>query len=411
MNNLCTNSEKCILSYNDIEEAVENLSGVSKKTSLIYSEIFSSECGNEVYIKPENLQVTGAFKIRGAYNRIFKLSEEERKNGIIASSAGNHSQGVAYAAKLLGVNATIVMPKTTPLIKVSSTRSYGANVILHGTCYDEAYTKAVELQKENNYSFVHPFDDKDVIAGQGTISVEILEELKEVDYILVPIGGGGLISGVAFAAKSINPNIKIIGVEPHGADAMKKSIKNNKVISLNSVTTIAEGVAVKTPGDLAFDIIKDYVDDIITVSDEEIMEAFLMIVEKHKLVSETSGAVSLAGLKKLKVKNKKVSCILSGGNIDVVTISSMINSGLVSRGRLFCFSVELPDKPGELLEISKRLADLNANVIGLDHNQFKAYDRLKNVVLEITCETNGLDHIKQIVTTLNENGYKVNKVY
>ncbi|GAA0179810.1 threonine ammonia-lyase [Clostridium sediminicola] len=411
MKNLFENSERGLLTYKNIEEAVENLHGVSTKTGLIYSDVFSLECGNKVYIKPENLQVTGAFKIRGAYNKICKLSKEEKKNGIIASSAGNHSQGVAYAAKLLGVNATIVMPKNTPLIKVSSTRSYGANVILHGTCYDEAYSKAVELQKLNNYSFVHPFNDIDVIAGQGTIAVEIIEEIKNIEYILVPIGGGGLISGVAFAAKSINPNIKIIGVEPNGAAAMKKSIKDNKVVSLDSVTTIAEGVAVKTPGDLAFGIIRDYVDDIVTVSDEEIMEAFLMIVEKHKLVSETSGAVSLAGLKKLNVKDKKVACILSGGNIDVVTISSMINSGLVSRGRLFCFSVELPDKPGELVEISKRLADLNANVIGLEHNQFKAYDRLKNVVLEITCETNGLDHINQIVSELNTAGYIVKKVY
>jgi threonine dehydratase len=411
MEYLCRNNERCILSYKDIEDAAKNLEGISKKTELIYSTIFSNEYGNNVYIKPENLQVTGSFKLRGAYNKICKLSEEEKKNGIIASSAGNHSQGVAYAAKSLGVKATIVMPKTTPLIKVSSTRSYGANVILHGSCYDEAYAKALELQKENNYTFVHPFDDKDVIAGQGTISVEILNELKDTDYILIPVGGGGLIAGMAFAAKSINPNIKIIGVEPEGADAMKESIKNNKVTSLSMVTTIAEGVAVKKPGYIGFEIIKDYVDDIITVSDLDIMEAFLMVIEKHKLVAETSGVVSIAALKKLDVKDKKIVCVLSGGNIDVVTISSMINSGLVSRGRLFCFAVELPDKPGELLEISRLLAELNANVIQLDHNQFKAFDRLKNVVLEITCETNGHEHINDIVTSLNSCGYTVNKIY
>ncbi|MCY6485030.1 threonine ammonia-lyase [Clostridium aestuarii] len=399
------------LNFADIETAVNNLKGTAKRTQLIYSSFFSNESKNKVYIKPENLQVTGAFKIRGAYNKIIKLSEEEKKRGVIASSAGNHSQGVAYAAQKLGVKATIVMPKTTPLIKVSATKNYGANVVLHGDFYDEAYTKAKELQEENNYVFVHPFDDLDVIAGQGTIAVEILEDLKDIDYILAPVGGGGLISGIAFAAKSINPNIKVIGVEPEGAKAMKKSLEENAVVNLDTVKTIAEGVAVKRPGDTPFEIIKNYVDEIITVSDFEIMEAFLMLLEKEKLIAETSGALSLAALKKINDKDKKIACVVSGGNIDVVTVSSMINRGLVSRGRLFCFTVELPDTPGELLKISEILSDLSANVIKLDHNQFKTFDRFMQVQLEVTVETNGDEHVNQIINSLNKAGYKIIRVY
>lgn len=399
------------LNLTDVEKAAEILKGVSKKTELMYSPIFSNESGNEIYLKPENLQVTGAFKIRGAYNKISRLSEEEKKRGVIASSAGNHAQGVAYAAQKLGIKATIVMPKTTPLIKVAATKSYGANVVLHGDYYDEAYARAKELQEENNYVFVHPFDDLDVIAGQGTIGLEILEDLKDVDCIIVPVGGGGLISGIAAAAKSINPEVKIIGVEPEGAKAMKKSMEKNTVISLDTVKTIAEGVAVKTPGDITFEIIKDYVDEIITVSDFDIMEAFLVVLEKQKLIAETSGVLPLAALKKINDKNKKIVCVISGGNIDVVTISSMINRGLVSKGRLFCFTVDLPDKPGELLKISQILAELNGNVIKLDHNQFKTFDRFMQVQLEVTVETNGHEHVNEIIGHLNEAGYKIVRVY
>lgn len=400
-----------LLNLTDIRKASDTLRGVSKKTALMYSSCFSSETGNDIYLKPENLQVTGAFKIRGAFNKISKLSNDEKQRGVIASSAGNHSQGVAYAAKQLGVKATIVMPKTTPLIKVSATKSYGANVVLHGDYYDEAYKKATEIQKENNYIFVHPFDDLDVIAGQGTIGLEILEDMKDIDYILVPVGGGGLIAGIATASKLINPNVKIIGVEPEGAKAMKKSMEKNEVVNLDTVKTIAEGVAVKKPGDLPFKLIKKYVDDIITVSDFDIMEAFLILLEKEKIVSETAGVLSLAALKKLNVKDKKIACVISGGNIDVVTVSSMINRGLVSRGRLFCFTVELPDKPGELLKISKILADSNANVIKLDHNQFKTFDRFMNAQLEVTVETNGHEHVNQIIDHLNKEGYHIAKVY
>ncbi len=404
-------NEKNLYSEVDFVKARENLEGVIKKTSLMYSDVFSEESGNMVYLKPENLQTTGAFKIRGAYNKISKLTDEEKSRGVIASSAGNHAQGVALASKKLNVKATIVMPNTTPLIKVQATKDYGAEVVLHGDCYDEAYEEACRLRDLNGYVFIHPFDDIDVIEGQGTIGLEILEELSDADYILVPVGGGGLISGVALAAKQINPNIKVVGVEPDGAMAMKESVKKNELVQLNFVDTIADGVAVKKPGDLAFSIIKEYVDEIITVSDVEIMEAFLLLLEKHKLVAENAGILSLAGLKKLNVWNKKVVCLISGGNIDVVTVSTLINKGLVSRGRLFCFSVELPDKPGELLSIAGLLAKLNANVIGLEHNQFKNTDRFMNVSLEVTCETNGHEHIDQIIAGLSEIGYHVTRVY
>ncbi|SNR99953.1 threonine dehydratase [Anaerovirgula multivorans] len=393
------------------QDARERLKGIIKETQLIYSSVFSNESGNEVYIKPENLQITGAFKIRGAYNKISKLSIKEREQGLIASSAGNHAQGVAYGAAKLGVKATIVMPKTTPLIKVEATKSYGANVVLFGNCYDEAYGEARRLQVENNYLFIHPFDDLDVIEGQGTIALEILEELQAVDCILVPIGGGGLISGIAIAAKTINPAIKIIGVEPEGAQAMKISMDYGKLTCLDTVNTIADGAAVKAPGDINFSIIQKYVDEIVTVSDFDIMESFLVLLQNQKLIGENAGVLSLAGLKKIKEKNKKIICLVSGGNIDVLTVSSMINQGLVSRGRIFCFSVNLPDKPGELLKISEVLANLGANVIKLDHNQFKASNRFMEAQLEVTVETNGHRHVNEIISALQNIGYNIVKVY
>ena len=326
---------------NEFLEAREKLSKVLLNTNLIFSSVFSQETGNNVYIKPENLQKTGSFKIRGAYNKISKLNNEEKKKGVIASSAGNHAQGVAYAAKELGIKATIVMPKTTPLIKVESTKQYGAEVILHGDVYDDAYKKAKELEKENGYIFIHPFNDEDVLFGQGTIALEILDELPLTDIILVPIGGGGLISGIAYAAKQIKPDIKIIGVEPEGAASAKKSIAENKVIELAEANTIADGTAVKKIGDINFKYIKEYVDDIITVSDYELMEAFLLLVEKHKIIAENSGILSVAALKKLNLKGKNIVSVLSGGNIDVLMISSMINKGLIRRDRIFNFSVNI----------------------------------------------------------------------
>lgn len=399
------------MEFNMIQEAKHRLEGVIKNTGLIYSEFFSSESGNEIYIKPENLQLTGAFKIRGAYNKISALSEEDRRKGLISSSAGNHAQGVAYAAQKLGVKATIVMPKATPLIKVDATKSYGAEVMLYGDCYDEAYEEARRLEREEGYIFIHPFNDLEVIAGQGTISLEILEELRDADCIVVPIGGGGLISGIAVAAKSIKPDIKIIGVEPDGAACMKLSMDNGKLSCLDNVKTIADGVAVKNPGDKTYSIIKDYVDEIVTVSDFEIMEYFLLLLEKHKLVAENAGVLSLAALKKINEKNKKIVCVVSGGNIDVVTINTMVNRGLVSRGRLFCFAVELPDKPGELVKITQIIAQTNANVIKLDHNQFKVCDRFMQVQLEVTLETNGFAHIENIIKALNTAGFVIERIY
>ena len=394
----------------DFITAKEKLSKVLLKTSLIQSPIFSKEAGNEVYIKPENLQKTGSFKIRGAYNKITNLSDEEKKKGVIASSAGNHAQGVAYGAKESGIKAVIVMPKSTPLIKVESTKQYGAEVVLHGDVYDDAFKKAKELEEKEGYIFVHPFDDKDVIYGQGTIALEILEELPETDIILVPIGGGGLISGIACAAKILKPEIKIIGVEPDGAASAYEAIKEDKVVELKEANTIADGTAVKKIGDITFEYIKKYVDEIITVSDYELMEAFLLLVEKHKIIAENSGILSLAALKKLKEKNKKVVSVVSGGNIDVLMISSMINKGLIRRDRIFNFSVNIPDKPGELAKVVDLIAQQGANVVKLEHNQFKNLSRFKDIELQITVETNGSEHIQKLTQAFEEKGYEIVRI-
>lgn len=404
-------ANKECLTLGDVKEARERIKDICVNTKLIYSSEFSRESRNEVYIKPENLQITGAFKLRGALNKVGKLTEEQKKRGLIASSAGNHAQGVAYAANKLGIQATIVMPETTPLIKVQATKNYGANVVLKGKVYDEAYEEAKRLEKENGYTFVHPFNDVDVAAGQGTIALEIMEELEDVDVILVPIGGGGLISGISVAAKAINPNVKVIGVQGEKANPMQISFNTGKLTFADKIDTIADGAAVKQPGDVTFEIVKKYVDDIVTVSDHELMEAVFILLEKHKLVAEATGVMSLAALKRLDFKSKKVVSLISGGNIDVVTIASMLNHGLLSRGRIFCFSVKLQDTPGQLVKISKILADKGANVIELDHNQFKAIDRLRHVVLEVTVETNGHEHIEEIVKALNEEGYNVDRVY
>ena len=394
-----------------IEETREKIKDVINKTPILYSPTFSKLSNCSVYMKCENLQVTGAYKIRGALNKIRSLSDDEKSKGVVCSSAGNHAQGVAYAAELLGVKSTIVMPRTTPYLKIQSTKDFGGEVVLYGNCYDDAFLKAKSIEENNNSVFIHPFNDINVIYGQGTIALEILEEIQDVDVILCPIGGGGLISGISLAAKEINPKIKIIGVQAEGANAMEQSFKNGTLVSLNSVNTIADGIAVKNPGDLTYKIIQEYVDDIITVSDKEIAEAFLILCEKHKLLAEASGVASLAALKKLNMKDKKIVPIISGGNIDMITISSLINDGLVERGRLFCFSIELPDTPGQLLEISKILSELNANVVQLEHNQFKASNRLKTVLLEVTVETNGIDHINLIKESFTNMGFKINQMY
>ena len=395
----------------DVYRARKNLDNVIRKTDLVYSDYFSQLSGNKVYIKPENLQKTGSFKLRGAYNCISQLTEEQKSHGVIAASAGNHAQGVAYAAQKLGVKAVIVMPATTPLLKVEATRAFGAEVVLSGDSFDDAAAKAVELQQKYNYTFIHPFNDIEVILGQGTTALEIIDDLKDVDAILVPIGGGGFASGVAVATKLVNPHIKVIGVEPCGAACISASLREGKVVSLPSVETVAEGTAVKTPGDVTFEFIKKYVDEVITVSEFEIMSALLSLIEKHKLIAEGAGVLSLAASRKLQFKDKKVATIVSGGNIDISTISALIDKALIARGRVFCFSVQLPDKPGQLLAIAQILADLKANVIKLDHNQAKVTDSFEKVVLEVTVETNGNEHIKQITEKLKENGFKVRKIY
>lgn len=396
-----------MLKLEDFKQAKQRLESVLVNTGLIYSEVFSNENQNEVYIKPENLQRTGSFKIRGAYNKIAKMTKEQKEKGLIASSAGNHAQGVAYAAKVANVKATIVMPAHTPLIKVESTSSHGANVVLHGEVYDEAYAKACELQEKFGYTFVHPFDDEDVIEGQGTIALEILEELADTDIILVPIGGGGLISGVACVAKLINPNIKIIGVEPDGAASALEAMKEHQVVTLPSANTIADGTAVKRIGDTTYQYIERYVDEIITVSDYELMNTFLTLVEKHKLVAENSGLLTLAALSQLKEKNKKVVCVVSGGNIDVKNISSVINKGLVSRNRIFKFSIALADKPGELVKIANHLAKLNANIVSLEHNQLINLPSFQDLELRVTCETNGKTHVDKIIESFKNQGYDI----
>lgn len=391
----------------DFTTAREHLQKVLLPTHLIYSPIFSEESGNQIYIKPENLQKTGAFKIRGAYNKINKLTEEEKKRGVIASSAGNHAQGVAYAARELGIKAVIVMPKTTPLIKVQSTKKYGAEVVLYGDVYDDAYQKAKELEAQEGYVFVHPFDDIDVLEGQGTIALEILEEMPDAEVIVVPIGGGGLISGIAAAAKMIKPDIKIIGVEPSGAASATEALKKNKVVTLPEANTIADGTAVKRIGDLTFNCIKQYVDEVVTVDDYELTEAFLLLSEKHKIIAENSGILPLAALKKLSERGKKVVPVVSGGNIDVLMISSMIGKGLISRDRIFNFAVSIPDRPGELAKITHIIADVGANIVKLAHNQFKNLSRFRDKEVLITVETNGTDHIQALVEAFAAKGYEV----
>ena len=394
------------LTLEKFEEACEVVKEVTTETKLVFSDYFSAQTGNKVYLKPENMQFTGAYKLRGAYYKMSTLSEEERQRGLITASAGNHAQGVAYAAKCYNVKATIVMPTTTPLIKVNRTKSYGAEVILYGDVYDEACTYAYQLAEEKGYTFVHPFDDLEVATGQGTIAMEIIKELPLVDYILVPIGGGGLATGGSTLAKLLNPKIQVIGVEPAGANCMQASVKAGKVTTLDSVNTIADGTAVKTPGTTIFPYISQNLDDIITVEDEELVVAFLDMVENHKMVVENSGLLTVAALKHLNVKNKKVVSILSGGNMDVITMSSVVQQGLVLRDRIFSVSVLLPDKPGELSRVSDVIAKQSGNVIKLEHNQFVSINRNAAVELRITMEAYGTEHKNQIIQALEESGYK-----
>ena len=399
-----------MLSLKAFEEASEIVKQVTQETKLVYSEYLSEQTGNKVYLKPENMQRTGAYKVRGAYYKISTLSDEEREKGLITASAGNHAQGVAYAAKHFGVKATIVMPTTTPLIKVNRTKGYGAEVVLHGDVYDEACAKAYELAEEHGYTFIHPFDDPAVATGQGTIAMEIFKELPLVDYILVPIGGGGLATGVSTLAKLLNPKIKVIGVEPEGASCMKASLEAGKVVTLPTVNTIADGTAVKTPGSTIFPYIQQNLDDIITVKDDELIVAFLDLVENHKMIVENSGLLTVAALKHLNIEDKKVVSILSGGNMDVITMSSVVQKGLIMRDRIFTVSVLLPDKPGELSRVSAIIAQEQGNVIKLEHNQFVSTNRNAAVELRITLEAFGTEHKQQIIAALQKNGYRPRNV-
>ena len=394
------------LTLERFEEASELVKDVTTETKLVYSEYFSAQTGNKVFFKPENMQYTGAYKVRGAYYKIHTLTEEEKSKGLITASAGNHAQGVAYAAKLAGVKATVVMPTTTPLMKVNRTKSYGADVVLEGDVFDEACDHAYKLVEEFGYTFVHPFDDLDVATGQGTIAMEIIKELPTVDYILVPIGGGGLCTGVSTLAKLLNPKIKVIGVEPAGANCMQVSLKEGKVVGLPQVNTIADGTAVKRPGEKLFPYIQENVDSIITIEDSELIVAFLDMVENHKMVVENSGLLTVAALKHLNVQKKKIVSILSGGNMDVITMSSIVQHGLIERDRVFTVSVLLPDKPGELARVSALLAKEQGNIIKLEHNQFISINRNAAVELRITMEAFGTEHKNQIVSALTSAGYR-----
>lgn len=399
------------LTLEKFEEAAEKVKEVTLPTPLQYSEYFSSISGNKVYLKPENLQRTGAYKIRGAYYKISTLSDEAKQKGLITASAGNHAQGVAYAARQCGVKAVVVMPTTTPLIKVERTRNLGAEVVLYGDVYDESCEKALELAKEHGYTFVHPFNDLGVATGQGSITYEIVQELPTVDYILVPVGGGGLATGVSTFAKLLNPHIKVIGVEPSGAACLTASLKNGKVTTLPSASTIADGTAVLTPGDKLFPYLQKNLDDVITVDDDELIAAFLDMVENHKMVVENSGLLSVAALQHLDFKDKKVVCILSGGNMDVITMASVVQNGLIQRDRIFTVSTLLPDKPGSLVKVATVVANLKGNVIKLEHNQFYSVNRNEAVELRLTIEAFGTDHKQQILKALEEEGFKPHLVH
>jgi len=395
-----------MLTLEAFEKACEEVAKVTLETKLIYSDFLSKQSGNRIFLKPENMQFTGAYKVRGAYFKLSTLSEEERQKGLITASAGNHAQGVAYAAQCYGVKAVIVMPTTTPLIKVNRTKGYGAEVILYGNVYDEACAYALTLAEEKGYTFVHPFDDPAVATGQGTIAMEIFKELPLVDVILVPIGGGGLATGVSTLAKLLNPKIKVIGVEPAGAACMQESLKVGKVVTLPSVATIADGTAVKTPGEKIFPYIQKNLDGIITIEDEELVVSFLDMVENHKMVIENSGLLTVAAVKHLNCKEKRVVSILSGGNMDVITMSSVVQQGLIFRDRIFTVSVLLPDKPGELCRVAGIIAEENGNVIKLDHNQFVTTNRNAAVELRITMEAFGTEHKNKIIEALKAKGYQ-----
>ena len=396
-----------MLTLEQFKEARNVLQGVLRPTPLIHSPYLSKSCGNNVYLKPENMQVTGAYKIRGAYYKISTLTDEEKARGLVTASAGNHAQGVAYAAQAAGVAATIVMPTTTPLVKVNNTKDYGANVVLHGEVFDDAAELAAQLAEEQGLTYVHPFNDLTLATGQGTIAYEIFQDLPDVDVILIPIGGGGLAAGVSTLAKLLNPNVEVIGVEPTGAASMKASLEAGHVVTLPTASTIADGVAVKTPGDLVFPYVQQNVDRGLALEDGELVEAFLDIMERHKMIVENAGLLTVAALKHLDCKGKNVVSVLSGGNMDVITMSSLVQHGLIGRGRIFTFAVQLPDRPGELMRVADVLARNNGNIIKLEHNQFVNINRQSGVELRVTLEAFGHDHKMQILQAMRDEGYQV----
>lgn len=392
------------------EQASELVKKVTNPTKLVYSEYLSQETGGRIYLKPENMQETGAYKVRGAYYKISTMSEEARTKGLITASAGNHAQGVAYAAQKFGCKAVIVMPTVTPLIKVNRTKNYGAEVILHGDVYDDACEYAIKLAEEKGYTFVHPFDDPDIATGQGTIAMEIVQELPTVDYILAPVGGGGLITGVSTLAKMLNPKIQVIGVEPSQAASMTMALASKEPVTLESANTIADGTAVKRVGEKIFPYAQENIDRMLTVEDDELIGAFLDLVENHKMVVENSGLLTVAALKQLDLKGKKAVAILSGGNMDVITMSSIVQHGLIQRDRIFSVSVLLPDKPGELVRVAATIADAQGNVIKLEHNQFVSTNRNAAVELRITMEAFGTDHKNEIMKALEDEGFRPREI-
>ncbi len=398
-----------MLSVNDFQAAAGRLKNVIHTIPLSSSKTFSEMSGAEVYLKYENQQKTGSFKVRGAYNKIMKRYEEGGLSAVVASSAGNHAQGVAFAASQIGVPATIVMPRSTPIAKVSATEGYGAKVVLHGSIYDEAYAKACEIVEQEGAEFIHPFDDEDVMAGQGTIALEILSDLPTVDMIFVPAGGGGLISGVAACVKQINPRIQVIGVQAEGANAIVASFGKDKVQPSTSVHTIADGIAVKTPGEKTMGYINQYVDQMVTVSDSEIAGAILLLLERTKQVVEPSGAAPLAAVlnHKVDIRGKKVCCVLSGGNIDVSFIHKVVEKGLVTRGRHLKFSTIMPDAPGSLERFAHLVAEQNANVILFNHDRVQADLDIGDAIIHVVCEVGGKEHGKRLLDVLRKNGYTI----
>lgn len=395
-----------MLTLEKFEEASEIVKRVTNQTKLVYSEYLSEQTGGKVYLKPENMQRTGAYKLRGAYYKISTMTEAERERGLITASAGNHAQGVAYAAKSFGCKAVIVMPTVTPLIKVNRTKSYGAEVVLYGDDYDAASTYAKKLAEKEGYTFVHPFNDLDVATGQGTIAMEIVQEMPTVDYIIAPVGGGGLLTGVSTLAKMLNPKIQVIGVEPLEAASMTAALAAGEVVELESANTIADGTAVRAVGDKLLPYVQENVAQMLQVEDNELIGVFLDMVENHKMIVENSGLLSVAALKQLDLKGKKVVCILSGGNMDVITMSSVVQHGLIQRDRIFSVSVLLPDKPGELVSVASTIAENQGNVIKLEHNQFVSTNRNAAVELRITMEAFGTEHKHKILDALEKKGFR-----